>query len=49
VSGVVLATMQFGGRTKMGNLGQLDTTRMAKVALDSGLTFIDTADVYSLR
>jgi aryl-alcohol dehydrogenase-like predicted oxidoreductase len=48
VSGVVLATMQFGGRTK-GNLGQVETTRMAKVALDSGLTFIDTADVYSLR
>jgi aryl-alcohol dehydrogenase-like predicted oxidoreductase len=48
VSELALGTMQFGGRMNMGNLGQEDTTRMVKVALDSGINFIDTADVYSL-
>jgi aryl-alcohol dehydrogenase-like predicted oxidoreductase len=32
----------------MGNLGQEDTSRMVKLALDRGINFIDTADVYSL-
>jgi aryl-alcohol dehydrogenase-like predicted oxidoreductase len=40
--------MQFGGKMNMGNLGQEDTTRMVKVALDRGINFVDTADVYSL-
>ena len=48
VSEVALGTMQFGGRMNMGNLGQEETTRMVKVALDRGINFIDTADVYSL-
>ena len=48
VSEVALGSMQFGGKMNMGNLGQEDTTRMVKVALDSGINFIDTADVYSL-
>ena len=48
VSGVALGTMQFGGKMNMGNLGQEDTTRMVKLALDGGINFIDTADVYSL-
>jgi aryl-alcohol dehydrogenase-like predicted oxidoreductase len=48
VSEVALGTMQFGGKMNMGNLGQEDTTRMVKVALDAGINFIDTADVYSL-
>src|SRR6476646_2400914 len=48
VSEVALGTMQFGGRMNMGNLGQEDTTRMLKLALDRGINFIDTADVYSL-
>jgi aryl-alcohol dehydrogenase-like predicted oxidoreductase len=48
VSEVALGSMQFGGRMNMGNLGQEDTTRMVKVALDRGINFIDTADVYSL-
>jgi aryl-alcohol dehydrogenase-like predicted oxidoreductase len=48
VSEVALGTMQFGGKMKMGNLGQEDTTRMVKQALDRGINFIDTADVYSL-
>jgi aryl-alcohol dehydrogenase-like predicted oxidoreductase len=48
VSEVALGTMQFGGKMNMGNLGQEDATRMVKFALDSGINFIDTADVYSL-
>src|SRR5207344_2311285 len=48
VSEVALGTMQFGGKMNMGNLGQEDTTRMVKLALDRGINFIDTADVYSL-
>src|SRR5580704_5855967 len=48
VSEVALGTMQFGGKMNMGNLGQDDTTRMVKLALDRGINFIDTADVYSL-
>jgi len=48
VSEVALGSMQFGGRMNMGNLGQDDTTRMVKLALDHGINFIDTADVYSL-
>jgi aryl-alcohol dehydrogenase-like predicted oxidoreductase len=48
VSEVALGTMQFGGKMNMGNLGQDDTTQMVKVALDNGINFVDTADVYSL-
>jgi aryl-alcohol dehydrogenase-like predicted oxidoreductase len=48
VSEVALGSMQFGGKMNMGNLGQEDTTQMVKVALDNGVNFIDTADVYSL-
>jgi len=48
VSEVALGTMQFGGKMNMGNLGQEDTTRMVNLALDRGINFIDTADVYSL-
>jgi aryl-alcohol dehydrogenase-like predicted oxidoreductase len=47
VSEVALGTMQFGGKMNMGNLGQEDTTRMVKLALDRGINFIDTANVYS--
>src|ERR1700726_1063773 len=48
VSEVALGTMQFGGKMNMGNLGQEESTRMVKLALDRGINFIDTADVYSL-
>ena len=48
VSEVALGSMQFGAKMNMGNLGQEDTTRMVKLALDHGINFIDTADVYSL-
>ena len=48
VSSVALGTMQFGNRMNMGNLGQEETTRMVKLALERGINFIDTAEVYSL-
>jgi aryl-alcohol dehydrogenase-like predicted oxidoreductase len=48
VSSVALGTMQFGGKMNMGNLDQEATTLMVKLALDRGINFIDTADVYSL-
>jgi aryl-alcohol dehydrogenase-like predicted oxidoreductase len=48
VSEVGLGTMQFGGKMNMGNLGQEDITSLVKVALESVINFIDTADVYSL-
>jgi len=48
VSSVALGTMQFGDKMNMGNLGQEETTRMVKLALERGINFIDTADVYSL-
>src|SRR6266705_2391054 len=48
VSEVALGSMQFGGKMNMGNLGQEDTTRMVNQALDRGINFIDTGDVYSL-
>jgi len=48
VSEVALGTMQFGSKMNMGNLGQEAATRMVMAALDKGINFIDTADVYSL-
>jgi aryl-alcohol dehydrogenase-like predicted oxidoreductase len=48
VSELALGTMRFGGKMNMGNLDQEDATRMVKAALDWGINFIDTADVYSL-
>ena len=48
VSAVALGTMQFGGKMNMGNLGQKATDEIVKFALDQGINFIDTADVYSL-
>lgn len=48
VSAVSLGTMQFGSKMNVGNLGQKETNSMVKFALDQGINFIDTADVYSL-
>jgi len=48
VSEVALGTMQFGAKMNMGNLGPQEATRMVRLALDRGINFIDTADVYSL-
>jgi aryl-alcohol dehydrogenase-like predicted oxidoreductase len=47
VSAIALGTMQFGGKMNMGNLDQKATDEMVKFALDQGINFIDTADVYS--
>ncbi len=47
VSGVALGTMQFGSKMNMGNLDQKGTDKLVKFALDQGINFIDTADVYS--
>jgi aryl-alcohol dehydrogenase-like predicted oxidoreductase len=40
--------MQFGSKMNMGGLDQRATSDMVKFALDRGVNFIDTADVYSL-
>jgi aryl-alcohol dehydrogenase-like predicted oxidoreductase len=48
VSAVALGTMQFGKKMSMGGLDQKATTDMVKFALDQGINFIDTADVYSI-
>ncbi len=47
VSAFGLGTMQFGEGMNMGSLDQQATTDMVKFALDQGINFIDTADVYS--
>lgn len=48
VSEVGLGTMQFGKAMNMGGLGQKETGEMVKFAMDHGINYIDTADVYSL-
>ncbi|MCP4398255.1 MAG: aldo/keto reductase [bacterium] len=48
VSAVALGTMQFGGKMNVGNLDRHATNEMVTFALDQGINFIDTADVYSL-
>jgi aryl-alcohol dehydrogenase-like predicted oxidoreductase len=50
VSELCLGTMTFGGKgfwTRMGALEQESSQALVKRALDSGINFIDTADVYS--
>jgi aryl-alcohol dehydrogenase-like predicted oxidoreductase len=50
VSVLSFGTMTIGGRDrfgKMGNLGVEETTRILDICRDSGVTTIDTADVYS--
>ncbi len=47
VSSVSLGTMQFGSGMNLGNLDQKATNGMVKYAVDRGINFIDTADVYS--
>ncbi|HCU23229.1 MAG TPA: aldo/keto reductase, partial [Candidatus Atribacteria bacterium] len=48
VSELSLGSMQFGKKMNMGGLDQLATNEMVKFAIDHGINFIDTADVYSL-
>jgi aryl-alcohol dehydrogenase-like predicted oxidoreductase len=51
VSELCLGTMTFGGDgdmwSKIGSLRQADADRIVGRALDAGINFIDTADVYS--
>ncbi len=51
VSELCLGTMTFGGSEgiwgKIGDLQQADAERLVGQALDAGINFIDTADVYS--
>ncbi len=51
VSELCLGTMTFGGSTgiwgQIGNLQQSDAERLVGQAIDAGINFIDTADVYS--
>lgn len=48
VSEIALGTMQFGRKMNVGNLDQAETNKQIDFALDRGVNFIDTADVYSL-
>jgi aryl-alcohol dehydrogenase-like predicted oxidoreductase len=52
VSEIALGTMTFGGKdhpvySTHGALGQQDVDRLVGTALDAGINFIDTADVYA--
>ncbi len=51
VSELCLGTMTFGGKgemwSKIGKLGQAEAEALIRAALDAGVNFIDTADVYS--
>lgn len=51
VSELCLGTMTFGGSDgiwgQIGDLGQADAERLVGQALDAGINFIDTADVYA--
>ena len=42
VSRFCLGTMMFGGKTD-----QAESIRITRAAIDAGVNFIDTADVYS--
>src|SRR4051812_46899246 len=51
VSELCLGTMTFGGQgmwAKMGRLNLDEVSELVKKAFDSGINFIDTANVYSL-
>jgi aryl-alcohol dehydrogenase-like predicted oxidoreductase len=50
VSEMCLGTMTFGGRgfwTAIGKMPQEAVTQLVKLALDQGINFIDTANIYS--
>ena len=47
VSALSLGTMQFGKGMNVGSLDQVATTEMIQFALERGINFIDTANVYS--
>src|SRR5690349_6494396 len=51
VSELCLGTMTFGGNTQIsaaiGGLGQAAATELVRRALDAGINFVDTANVYA--
>ena len=50
VSELCLGAMTFGGKgfwTNIGRLPQEEVTNLVKIAIDNGINFIDTANVYS--
>ncbi len=52
VSEICLGTMTFGGNgadmwAKIGELGQADADALVRAAIEGGVNFIDTADVYA--
>lgn len=50
VSEICLGTMTFGGQgafARVGDLGQADADTLVRAAVDAGVNFIDTANVYS--
>ncbi len=50
VSELCFGTMTFSGKgfySNMGSVGQNDATELIKVAVENGINFIDTANVYS--
>lgn len=50
VSTLCLGTMNFGGKGFFGYMGQLDqqqADQQIKMAIDAGINFIDTANIYS--
>jgi aryl-alcohol dehydrogenase-like predicted oxidoreductase len=50
ISALTLGTMTFGGRGDFANVGATDVDgarRQIEMALDAGVTLIDTADIYS--
>ena len=50
VSELCLGAMTFGGKgfwTSIGRLPQEEVTNLVKIAIESGINFIDTANVYS--
>jgi aryl-alcohol dehydrogenase-like predicted oxidoreductase len=50
VSTLCLGTMNFGGKGffgYMGNLGQAEVDEQVRTAMDAGVNFIDTANIYS--
>src|SRR5580704_2792641 len=50
VSELCLGTMTFGGKGRfqaIGTLGQAQVDQLTKSAMDGGINFIDTANVYS--
>ena len=48
MSEVAFGSMQFGGKMNLGNLGQEETTRMVKLALDHGINFQSFAEYHDI-